>query len=153
MQIKNFHQETVVSLHAPEKVYVSGFEFADSDSHMIEWIRKGRDFRQFVVNDIEVELYTQDASAQLLSVECKARPKIETKVRQEGSAARVIVTQMLLDFPITLRVQSTNGEVWKLDVNHSYHATNMDVPEKFHLRLDFTILGHQVEIPNELGSD
>lgn len=153
MKNKNSRQETVVSLHPQEKVNVSGFEFADGDSHMIEWIRKGRDFRQFVVNDIEVELYAQDTSAQLLSVECKARPRIETKVRQEGGASRVVVTQMLIDFPIALRVQSTNGEVWKLDISHSYHATNMDVPEKFHLRLDFTILGHQVESPNGLGSN
>ena len=143
--MKSENQETVASLHQPKKVSISGFELADSDGHMIEWIRKGSDFRQFVVNDIEVELYAQDHGAQLLSVKCKARPSFETKVRQEKSASRALVTQVSIDFPVALRVQSTNGEVWKLDVSHSYHATNMDVPDQFNLRLDFTILDHQIE--------
>lgn len=52
---KNF----VESEHAPQRIEVSGFEVADDSVHMLEWMRKGRNFRQFIVNDIETELYAQ----------------------------------------------------------------------------------------------
>ncbi|MDB5766079.1 MAG: hypothetical protein JWQ61_893 [Collimonas fungivorans] len=135
----------VESQHIPERIEVSGFDAADDSVHMLEWMRKGRDVRQFVVNDIETELYSQDANSQLLSVTCKAKPNFETKVKTDQQAKNGVVIQFFAAFPMALRVRAANGAVWKLDVEHSYQATNLDVPDEFQLRLNFTIVGHQVE--------
>lgn len=135
----------VESQHVPERIEVSGFEAADDSVHMLEWMRKGRDFRQFVINDIETELYAQDANSQLLSVNCKAKPNFETKVKTDQQKKNGVVTQFLAAFPVSLRVRSANGAVWRLEVEHSYQATNLDVPDEFQLRLKFTIVGHQIE--------
>ena len=135
----------VESQHATERVETSGFETADGSVHMLEWMRKGRDFRQFVVHDIETELYAQDAGSQLLSVNCKARPNFETKVKTDHQGQSGVVTQFFVTFPISLRVRAANGAVWRLDVEHGYQATNLDLPDKFQLRLNFTITGHQAE--------
>jgi hypothetical protein len=135
----------VISQHIQNQVEVSGFEAVDDSVHMIEWLRKGRDFRQFVVCDIESELYAQDSGAQLLSVNCKAKPNFETKVKTDSNGRSGIVTQFSVTFPVSLRVKSANGAIWKLDVEHNYHATNLDFPDKFQLRLNFTIVGSQAE--------
>ncbi|MGE8179851.1 hypothetical protein [Pseudomonas fluorescens] len=136
---------SIASLHVPEQIEVSGFEAADDSVHMLEWMRRGRDFRQFVVHDIETELYAQDDSSQLLSVSCKAKPHFETKVKTDCQSESGRVTQLFVVFPISLRVRVANGVVWKLDVEHSYQATDLDVPGKFKLRLNFTIIGHLAE--------
>lgn len=138
-------RNSVASQHMPKRIEVSGFEVADDSVHMLEWMRKGRDFRQFVINDIETELYAQDANSQLLSVNCKAKPNFETKVKTDQQAQSGVVTQFLAAFPMSLRVRAANGAVWRLDVEHSYQAINLDVPGEFQLRLNFTIVSHQVE--------
>lgn len=134
----------VSSLRPGERVEIFGFENTDNIVHMIEWLRKGRDFRQFVVNDVEAELYAQDEGAQLLSISCNSEPECETKAkRQSGSDSKAILTQFSILFPLSLRVRAGNNAVWKLDVMHNYRATNMDMPDKFELMLDFTIVRHQ----------
>lgn len=135
----------VESQHIPAQIEISGFEAADDSLHMLEWMRKGKDFRQFVIHDIETELYAQDASSQLLSVNCKAKPNFETKVKTDHQGQSGVVTQFFAAFPISLRVRAANGAVWRLDVEHSYQATNLDVPDQFQLRLNFTIVDHQAE--------
>ncbi|WP_338768680.1 hypothetical protein [Massilia sp. METH4] len=135
----------VDSQHVPERIEVLGFEAADDSVHMLAWLRKGKDFRQFVVNDIETELYAQDANSQLLSVNCKEKPTFDTKVKTDQQAKTGVVTQFRAAFPVSVRVRSGNGAVWRLEVEHSYQAINLDVPDKFQLRLDFTIVGHQIE--------
>jgi hypothetical protein len=138
-------ERRVLSQHVPEQVEVSGFGTVDDSVHMIEWIRKGKDFRQFIVNDIEAELYAQDQGAQLLSVNCKAKPDFETKLKPDPSGRQGIVTYFSVTFPILLRVKAANGAIWKLEVQHNYQASNLDVPDKFQLRLNFTIIGHEAE--------
>jgi hypothetical protein len=136
----------VSSLRPEKRVEIFGFENADDSIHMIEWLRKGRDFRQFVVNDVEAELYAQDNEAQLLSISCNSKPECETKAkRQPGSDSKAILTQFSITFPLSLRVQASNNDVWQLDVMHNYRATNMDMPGKFDLMLSFTIVRHQIE--------
>ena len=98
-----------------------------------------------MIHDIETERYAQDASSQLLSVNCKAKPNFETKVKTDHQGRSGLVTQFLVTFPISLRVRAANGSVWRLDVEHSYQATNLDVSDKFQLRLNFMIVGHQAE--------
>jgi hypothetical protein len=113
---------------------------------MIEWLRCGSNFRQFIVNDAEVELYAQDKEAQLLSVMCTAKPKYETKAkRQPGNSAQAILAELSITFPLSLRVRAGNGSIWRLNVMHNYHATNMDNSDRFNLRLNFMIIEHQAE--------
>lgn len=95
--------------------------------------------------DEKIELYAQDPNSQLLSVICKANPNYETKTKTDQQAKRCVVTQFFAVFLVSLRVRSGNGAVWKLDVEHSYRATNLDVPNEFQLRLKFTIVGHRIE--------
>lgn len=59
---------------------------------MMEWLWKGNDFRQFVIHDLEGELYAQDSGSQLLSVWLQSQPDLETKVRKESSGTQAIVT-------------------------------------------------------------
>ena len=106
----------IASLHVPEQIEVFGFEAADDSVHMLEWMRRGRDFRQFVVHDIETELYAQDDSSQLLSASCKAKRNFETKVKTDCQSESGRVTQLFVVFSISLRVRAANGVVWMLDV-------------------------------------
>jgi hypothetical protein len=137
-------QDRISSLHKPNVIGVSGFEEADESLHMIEWLRRGKDFREFVVRDIESELYAQDGSAQLLSVDC-GKPEFQTKMRRDVANNRAIVTKLDIIFPVRLSVKGGDGRLWSLDVRHGYLAENMDVPDGFKLTMNFTIVNHQLE--------
>ncbi|CAJ0822884.1 hypothetical protein [Ralstonia flaminis] len=138
------YEQHVASLKVPNQILVTGFEACDSAAHMIEWLGRGKDFRTFVIHDIEGELYAQDRASQLLAVHCKMPPVLETKVRQ-GATGEGIVTGLLVTFPVTLKVSSGDGQRWVLDVMHGYRASDLDVAEKFQLRMDFTVEGSQLE--------
>ncbi|MEN2424437.1 hypothetical protein [Chromobacterium vaccinii] len=135
----------VESKKIPNKVEVLGFEQVDKNAHMIEWLRKGENCREFITLDLEGELYAQDQGAQLLSVHLNSQPSFETRVRKDESGKQAIVTHFSVTFPISLRVKASNGVIWLLDVKHNYQAENMDVPERFQLRLNFTIVESQAE--------
>ncbi|WP_139236824.1 hypothetical protein [Rugamonas rubra] len=145
MESSNSGRQFVKSLHIPERIELSGFEAADDSVHMLEWMGRGSGFRQFVINDIEVELYSQNANAQLLSVNCKAKPNFETTMKVDENTQNGVVTRLFVKFPISLRVRTANTTIWRLDVEHSYQATNIDVPGEFQLRLNFAIIGNQIE--------
>ncbi|MDO3509915.1 hypothetical protein [Ralstonia pseudosolanacearum] len=129
----------VASLHEPDQVKTSGFEAVDESVHMIDWLRRGRDFRSFVTHDVEHELYSQDQAAQLLELHCEAPPTLETKVRRDLAANKGIVTYFSVTFHISLRVQAGDGRVWRLRVQHNYQASGLDVSGKFQLKLNFTV--------------
>ncbi len=136
----------VALVKKPAQIKICGFERADEGAHMIEWLGKGKDFRQFVVNDIEEELYAQDPNSQLLSVDCIAEPEYETKLlRQNEAFHKGVVAQFSVTFPILLSVKAGNGVVWDLSIKHSYHASNLDDPAKRKLRLNFTITAQSRE--------
>lgn len=138
--------EYVQSSRPNQRVEVIGFEKADDSIHMIEWLRKGVDFRQFVVGDVEAELYAQDDAAQLLSVACSSDLKYETKAhRISGNETQAVLTAMSITFPLTVRVRAGNGAMWQLDVMHNYQASHMDRQGEFKLRLNFTIVGSRSE--------
>ncbi|HWG87182.1 MAG TPA: hypothetical protein VN679_05320 [Candidatus Acidoferrales bacterium] len=133
----------VPSIHKPSVIDVSGFEEADESLHMIEWLRRGKDFREFVTSDIESELYAQDSGAQLLSLECE-KPELQTNMRRDVVNNRAIVTEFCIVFPVRLTVKGGDGRLWKLEVKHGYKATNMDVPGNFKLTMNFSIMDHQL---------
>lgn len=135
----------VPSLNAPHQVAVSGFELADDAAHMIAWLGRGPDYRRFVANDIESELYRQTPGAQLLSIRCMEKPEFRTRAKQEQQG-RVVVTDVSVMFPVALTVRAPDGVVWRLAVRHCYEASNIHSrsPER-QLRLNFTIVSHQRE--------
>jgi hypothetical protein len=133
------------SINAPKKIFLSGFDALADQAHMFEWLRRGADFREFVTRDVETELYSQDATSQLLSVHCKAKPSLETIVRPSANPRYGNVSRFLVSFPLIVRVRASSGIIWKLDVDLGYHAINLDEPAKFQLTLDFKVLSHQAE--------
>jgi hypothetical protein len=140
------HAASVASLRKGLSVEISGFELADDGAHMIAWLGKGKDFRQFIVNDVETELYAQDKTAQVLSVRCKSTPRYETRARPDNDgSSKAVVTSLSVTFPLVVRVRASNGKVWQLDINHNYFGTNLDVPAKRKLDLNFGIVGQNAE--------
>lgn len=136
----------VPSINQPNHVETWGFELADEAAHMIVWLGKGPDFRQFVVSDIESELYSQTPRAQLLAVRCNDKPELRTNVKQaEGQEA--IVTDFSVTFPVTVRVKMADGAIWKLDIQHNYDAANIQLRDgRRTLRLNFGITAHYQEV-------
>jgi len=135
--------ERVTSMRSPEKVEVRGFTRVDPNLHMIEWLGLGRDVRQFVVKDVESELYAQDKGAQVLSVECTREPSYETKAKRQGSSSKGVVSQFSVTLPLSICVRAGNGTIWTLAVQHNYTATGLDEPGGRKLTLNFQIVGQQ----------
>lgn len=134
----------VDSLHESKKVCAIGFDVVDQDMEMLRWLRKGDDVAQFVIGDVEHELYAQDSASQLLSIHCLKKPEYQTKaLKKSPNDRQAIVSQFAAVFPLLVEVQSSDGSIWKLEVQHGYHASNMERPDDFALRLDFTIVGQQ----------
>jgi uncharacterized HAD superfamily protein len=137
---------TVASLNNGFQVMVSGFEVVDENTHMIEWVGKGKDFRKFVVNDIEAELYAQDKGSQLISVHCKSVPDYKTFARPGAvEKSKAILTRFKVTFPLAVKVRASNGKVWKLTVEHNYFATNLDMPGQHRLEQNFKVVDQHAE--------
>ena len=134
----------VESQHKSNNVKVIGFDITEQNLEMIKWLRKGGNVAQFVIDDIETELYTQDSASQLLSVRCLRKLEFQTKALKKNlNDNQVIVSQFIATFPLLVEVRSSCGTIWKLEVDHSYHASNMETPNDFSLRLDFKIVCQQ----------
>ncbi len=137
---------SVPSIKPGASVEISGFEAADEDSHMIAWLGKGKDFRRFVVKDVESELYAQDRGAQVLSVHCQSKPDYQTRTQPTHDASsKAIVTGLSVTFPLAVRVRAADGKIWRLDIRHSYVATNLDSPGNQKLILNFDVVGQHNE--------
>ncbi|MES1195665.1 MAG: hypothetical protein ABUL58_01820 [Steroidobacter sp.] len=135
---------TVESLNAPHKIKVEGFEVVEKASHMLQWLGKGDNFREYIVNDIEKELYAQDRGSQLMSVLCKSEPNYETKaIKNSVDSSKVVVTQFSVTFPLIVKIRASDGQEWSLDVQYNYTATNLNNPGQKQLALNFTIIGQE----------
>lgn len=138
--------DRIASTNLPNEIALFGFEMAESSAHMMAWLGRGSDFRKFVVNDLESELYSQTPGAQLLAVTCNEKPEFETVVRRGPSGQEAIVTGLSVTFSLTLRVRAADGARWKLLIRHNYEATHLEKRGARQLRLNFTILGHELEV-------
>ena len=132
----------VPSINPPHQIDASGFERAASVAHMIAWLGRGSDFQRFVANDLETELYRQTPGAQLLAVWCQKEPELTTTAMQSEDG-QGIVTDLSVTFPVTIRVRAEDGAIWKLDIEHSYHATNVHLNDgRRTISLDVRIMAH-----------
>jgi len=136
-------EEKIASIRSQEQIGICGFACIDPNLHMLEWLGRGSDVRQFVVNDVEAELYSQDQGAQVLSIECTADPEYETKVKRQGASQKGVVSQFAVTFPLRVCVRASIGATWALTVRHNYSAVDLDVPGQHKLTLNFQIEGQQ----------
>lgn len=132
--------EIVPSINPPHQVSVTGFELADEAAHMIAWLGKGQEFRRFVTNDLEAELYRQTPGAQLLSVKCNARPELRTKAIQAAPGQGAIVTDVCVTFLVTVEVRASDGALWFVDIRHNYEASDIHRRGLRKLRLNFGVV-------------
>jgi hypothetical protein len=137
----------VPSLNAPNQVETSGFELADSAGHMLSWLGKGDDCRLFIINDIEDGLYRQAPGGQVLEVRCNDKPEVTTALEANNNASREHVTGFRATFPLTVRVRTPQGAVWKLEVQHSYEATDRGTGDgQANIRTQFAVMSHEQEM-------
>lgn len=146
MSITTAGAASVPSSNKGSNVEITGFDVVDESVHMIEWLGKGKDFRKFVVNDVEAELYSQDKGSQLLSVHCKATPGYKTgALPNKDGTSIATVTQFSVTFPLAVKVRASNGKVWKLGIEHNYVATNLNIPSQHRLKLNFKVVDQNAE--------
>jgi hypothetical protein len=136
--------DLISSLNKPLQIEAFGFDQADEAAHMIPWLGRGGNFRQFVINDVEGELYAQTPGAQLLSISCKGPLQLETKAMPQGPDGLAMVTGFSVTFPLSLRIRTSDEALWKLDIEQNYHVTNMHLQDgRRSLTQNFTVVGHE----------
>lgn len=136
--------DLIPSLNKPHQVEALGFDQADNAAHMIAWLGRGSNFRQFVTNDVEGELYAQTPGAQLLSITCKGPLQLETSAMPQGPGQGTTVTGISITFPLSLRIKMSDEVLWKLDVEHNYDAVNIHLKDgRRSLTQNFAVVGHE----------
>jgi len=126
-------------------VELSGFDQADEQTHMLEWLGKGRDFRRFVTEDIEAKLCAQDTGSELLSLQCTRQPAYDVRVGEANAEGKAILHGFAAVFPLVVRVRSGAGQGWRLEVELGYDATDLDKPGEWQLQMKFDIVGQAAE--------
>lgn len=107
-------------------------------------VGRGNDFRQFVTNDLEQELYAQTPGAQLLSITCKGPLELRTGAIPQGSGQGAVVTGISITFPLSLRVKMSDQALWRLDVELNYDAVNIHLKDgRRSLTQNFAVVGHE----------
>ena len=136
--------DLIPSLNKPHRVEALGFGRADEAAHMISWLGRGSNFRQFVTNDVEGELYAQTPGAQLLSITCKGPLNLETRAMPGGIGQGNVPTDISITFPLSLRIKMPDEALWKLDVEHNYNAANIHLSDgRRTLTQNFAVVGHE----------
>lgn len=140
--------DIIPSKNVPLTVRAFGFPLADAAAHMIYWLGRGPDFRRFVTNDVEGELYAQTPGAQLLSITCKETPRLETYGAQNEMRKGIVATDVCVTFLLALQIKTVDSVLWHLDVEHSYIASNVHLSDdRRKLTQNFTVMGCQKEFP------
>jgi hypothetical protein len=108
---------------------------------MIEWLGLGKDYRKFVVSDVEGELYKQQPGSQLMKLQCTAEPEFLTNaLPQNGDESKAILTRFSVTFPLEATV-NLGVEVWVLTIDQNYYAENLNTPNERKLTQNFTVKG------------
>ena len=131
--------ESMNSINKGKTIEISGFDCADKSTHMIEWLGRGKDYRSFVVADVEKELYKQQPGSQLIKLECTGEPELLTgALPTNGDESKVILAKFSVTFPLKATV-NLSGQIWVLSIDQNYYAENLNVPNKHKLTLNFTV--------------
>ena len=131
--------ESMNSINKGKTIEISGFDCADKSTHMIKWLGRGKDYRSFVVADVEKELYKQQPGSQLIKLECTGEPELLTgALPTNGDESKVILAKFSVTFPLKATV-NLSGQIWVLSIDQNYYAENLNVPNKHKLTLNFTV--------------
>ncbi|MCP3674687.1 MAG: hypothetical protein GY829_09520 [Gammaproteobacteria bacterium] len=129
------------SINKGKYIEVSGFDCADKSTHMIEWLGLGKDYRSFVVKDVETELNNQQPGSQLLKLECTNEPELLTgALPQNEDESKAILTRFSATFSLKATV-NLSGSIWVLTIDQNYYAENLNVPNERKLTQNFTVKG------------
>ena len=132
---------SIKSINEGNTIDVSGFDCAEESAHMIEWLGRGKDYRSFVIADVEKSLYDQQPGSQLLKIECTGEPELLTgALPQNGDETKAIVTRFSATFPLKATV-NLSGTVWVLIIDQNYYAENLNTPSERKLTQNFTVKG------------
>ena len=102
---------------------------------------RGKDYRSFVVADIEKSLYEQQPGSQLLKIECTGEPELLTgALPQNDDENKAIITKLSVTFPLKATV-NLSGAVWVLNIDQNYYAVNLNKPAERKLTQNFTVKG------------
>jgi len=138
--------EKILSLNTPLSVDAFGFSMADEVAQMISWLGRGTDFRRFITNDVEGELYAQTPGAQLMSITCKEAPRLKISGTQNDRSKSMVVMGVSVIFSLALRIKMADGVLWYLDVEHNYDAVNIHMNDgRRSLTQNFTVVAHRQE--------
>ncbi|BFM05337.1 hypothetical protein [Halioxenophilus aromaticivorans] len=133
--------ESMESINKGKSIEISGFDCAEKSVHMIEWLGLGKDYRKFVVSDVEGELYKQQPGSQLLKLQCTGEPELLTgALPQNGDESKAILTLFSATFPLEATV-NLGGEVWVLTIDQNYYAENLNIPNERKLTQNFNVKG------------
>jgi hypothetical protein len=133
--------ESMESINQGQSIEISGFDCAEKSAHMIEWLGRGKDYRKFVVSDVEGELYKQQPGSQLLKLICTDEPELLTgALPQNGDESKAILTRFSVTFPLEATI-NLSDEVWVLSIDQNYYAENLNIPNERKLTQNFTVKG------------
>jgi hypothetical protein len=129
---------TIASVNSGQQVQTDGFEQADPAAHMLAWLGRPGSVEEFVVGDVEAELYRQTPNAQLLSLHLVDAPAVETQARPVEGASQVAVEAFEATLPLVAEV-NRDGEHWMLSLNVRYRLrSSPGTPPE--LNFDFQVL-------------
>jgi len=124
-----------------DKIEIVGFECGKNDSHMIEWLGLGSDYKTFVTEAIQRELYKQQPDSKIKKLECKAEPELLTSVlAQSKTDKEAILTKFSVTFPVEATIE-LGGSTWSLSIEQNYIIKNMETTDNRKLVTNFNIKG------------
>ncbi|MGL1957391.1 MAG: hypothetical protein OCD00_08765 [Colwellia sp.] len=124
-----------------DEAEIIGFDCANENSHMIEWLGLGEDYKKFVPKDIESELLKQQPDAKLIKLECKSEPELLTNaLAQSNTDEKAIVTKFSATFFVEATIE-LGGSTWILSIEQNYTIKNMETTVNRQLTQNFDIKG------------
>ena len=130
---------TIASVNPGQQIRTDGFEQADSAAHMLAWLRRPGSVEEFVVGDVEAELYRQTPNAQLLSLHLVDVPVVETQARPVEGARQAAVEAFEATMSLIAEV-NRDGERWMLSLNVRYRLRSSPSATPPELDFDFQVL-------------
>jgi hypothetical protein len=123
------------------EIEIVGFECGKKDSHMIEWLGLGSDYKEFVTEAIQSELYKQQPDSKIIKLECKAEPELLTDViARSKSDTEAILTKFSVTFPVEATIE-LGGSTWVLSIDQNYIIKNLETSDNRKLIENFNIKG------------
>jgi len=123
------------------EIEIVGFECGKKDSHMIEWLGLGSDYKEFVTKAIQSELYKQQPNSKITKLECKAEPELLTNVlAQSKTDKKAILTKFSVTFPVEATIE-LGGSTWVLSIDQNYIIKNLETTDNRKIITNFNIKG------------